>query len=62
VDGRTGRDLPVKAIFLVVLIYYFFLQPWYELGGDSIPVPRAAALQTFREFLLIYTGVSIGRR
>ena len=51
--------LPVKAAFLLVLFYYFYLQPWYELGGDLVAVPRAVALQAFRQFFLIYAAVSL---
>ncbi len=50
--------LPVKGAFLLVLFYYFYLQHWYE-PNEAIVLPRSVAIQSFKQFYLIYVVVNV---
>lgn len=52
--------LPVKGAFLLVLLFYLYFQPWYDGMEEFMRVPRAVALQTFKQFFLIYVAVNLG--
>jgi signal transduction histidine kinase len=53
---ERGVTLPVKMVILPLLAYLLFFSNWI---GDPLP-PRDVALQTLRNFYLIYFALSVG--
>ena len=47
--------LPVKAVFLGVLIGFFYFSPWF---GET-DLPQSIAVAVVETFLLIYTGLNV---
>jgi hypothetical protein len=57
--------LPVKALVIAMLLYYFFFSNWFESilgpgapGALEIP-PREVALDVVRFFFLIYVALNV---
>jgi signal transduction histidine kinase len=46
--------LPVKAVFVLILIYYLFFANWF----DDVALPQTIAQQTIQRFFLIYLAVN----
>lgn len=47
--------LPVKAVFIGILLYYFFFSNWFE---DAF-IPESVAQQTIEQFFLIYLFLNL---
>jgi len=48
--------LPVKAVFVAILLYYFYSSRWFE----DVALPRTIAQQVVERFFLIYLLINIG--
>lgn len=48
--------LPVKGVFVLILIYYLFFANWF----DDVALPQTVAQQTIQRFFLIYLLVNAG--
>jgi signal transduction histidine kinase len=49
--------LPVKGVFVLILIYSFYFSPWFE--GDPA-LAQSVAQQTIERFFLIYLVINLG--
>jgi signal transduction histidine kinase len=49
--------LPVKAVFVLILIYNLYFSRWFE--GD-VALPQSVAQQTIERFFLIYLVINLG--
>jgi signal transduction histidine kinase len=47
--------LPVKAVFVGILLYHLFFSRWFE----DVALPRSVAQQTIEQFFLIYLGLNV---
>ncbi|MGI8965245.1 MAG: ATP-binding protein, partial [Limisphaerales bacterium] len=54
---QLERDiiLPIKAVLIVTLFYYFYFSQWF----DQARISREVALETISKLFLIYIGVNI---
>ncbi len=48
--------LPVKAVFVLILIYSFYFANWFE----DVTLPQTIAQQTIKRFFLIYLVINFG--
>jgi signal transduction histidine kinase len=48
--------LPVKAVFVGILLYYFYFSRWFE----GLTLPRSVAQEVVQSFFLIYLFFNIG--
>jgi len=48
--------LPVKAVFVLILIYSFYFANWFE----DVALPQTIAQQTIKRFFLIYLVINVG--
>ena len=47
--------LPVKGVFVFILIYYFYFANWFE----DVTLPQTIAQQTIERFFLIYLAINL---
>lgn len=50
--------LPIKALYLAILTYYFYLTPWYGESPSAIQLTVTITKQFFAFYLIINAGVA----